>query len=144
VTPAGSGATRAQTVARLLLGVGLVFAGVAHLSSRRDEFLAQVPSWLPLDPGLVVAVSGVIEIGLGIALVAWRSRRAAVGLVTAAFFVVIFPGNVAQYVEGTDAFGLDTDGARLARLFFQPVLVVWAIWSTGAWAEIRRRLGGRG
>lgn len=47
--------------------------------------------------------------------------------------MAIFPGNVAQYVEGTDAFGLDSDRARLVRLFFQPLLVAWALWSTGAW-----------
>ena len=45
--------------------------------------------------------------------------------------MAIFPGNIAQYVEGTPAFGLDTDRARLTRLFFQPVLVLWALWAGG-------------
>ncbi|MBS9375075.1 hypothetical protein GON09_004091 [Rhodococcus sp. B50] len=61
------------------------------------------------------------------------------GWVTAAFFVAVFPGNIAQYMSGTDAFGLDSDGDRLARLFFQPVLVVWALWSTAAWRAWRSR-----
>jgi uncharacterized membrane protein len=124
---------RLRTAGRLLLGAFLAFAGVGHLTFQREEFQAQVPGWFPIDADLVVLGSGVVEIALGASLVGWRARRVQVGWVTAAFFVVIFPGNIAQYVEGTDAFGLDSDGARLGRLFFQPVLVAWALWSTGAW-----------
>jgi uncharacterized membrane protein len=123
---------RVRTAARWLLGGALVYAGVAHLTFARDEFQAQVPDWFPVDADLVVLGSGVVEIVLGVALLIWRSRRVEVGLATAAFFIAIFPGNVAQYVEGTDAFGLDSDRARLIRLFFQPVLIAWALWSTGA------------
>jgi uncharacterized membrane protein len=116
----------------------LALAGASHLGPRREEFRGQVPEWFPVDADLVVLVSGVVEIALGVALVVVPRHRPLVGWLVAAFFVVIFPGNVAQYVEGTDAFGLDTDGARLGRLFFQPVLVVWALWSTRAWEERRR------
>jgi uncharacterized membrane protein len=134
-------ADRLRTAGRWLLGGVLVGAGAAHLTFARDEFRAQVPDWLPVDADLVVLASGVVEIALGVALLAWRARRIEVGLATAAFFVAIFPGNVAQYVEGTDAFGLDSDRARLTRLFFQPLLVAWALWSTGAWRALvdRRR-----
>jgi uncharacterized membrane protein len=59
--------------------------------------------------------------------------RVQVGWVVAAFFVAIFPGNISQYLNGIDAFGLDSDTSRLVRLFFQPLLVVWALWCTGAW-----------
>lgn len=121
-----------RTVARWALGGTLVVAGTGHLTTQREEFRAQVPEWMPLDEDVVVLASGVVEILLGSALILVRRRRAAVGLVVAGFFVAIFPGNVAQYAEGTDAFGLDTDTKRLVRLFFQPVLVVWALWSTGA------------
>lgn len=121
-----------RTIARLVLGAFLLFAGTAHLTVARSEFAAQVPSWLPLDADVVVVASGVVELLLGAALVALGRYRVVVGWVVAAFFVAIFPGNVAQYVEGVSAFGLDTDAARLTRLFFQPVLVLWALWSTGA------------
>jgi uncharacterized membrane protein len=127
-----------RTAGRWLLGAALAGAGLGHLTAQREEFQAQVPEWFPVDDDLVVVVSGVAEIALGAALLAWRGRRAELGWVAAGFFVVIFPGNIAQYVEGTDAFGLNTDRARLARLFFQPVLVAWALWSTGAWRELRR------
>lgn len=132
----------ARTAARWLLGLGLAGAGAAHLTVAREEFQAQVPGWLPVDADLVVVGSGVVEIALGVALLAQRRHRAAVGWITAAFFVAVFPGNVAQYAQGTDAFGLDTDRARFVRLFFQPLLVVWALWSTGAWRAWRR--SGRG
>jgi uncharacterized membrane protein len=131
-------ADRLRTAGRLLLGAFLAIAGIGHLTFQREEFQAQVPGWFPLDADLVVLGSGVVEIALGASLIGWRSRRVQVGWLTAAFFVVIFPGNIAQYVEGTDAFGLDSDGARLARLFFQPVLIAWALWSTGGWKAWRR------
>ncbi len=127
-----------RSVARWLLGGALVFAGTGHLTFQRDEFQAQVPEWFPVDADLVVILSGVVEITLGLALVFASRYRALVGWIAAAFFVVIFPGNIAQWVEGTDAFGLDTDAKRFARLFFQPVLVAWALWSTGAWRAWRR------
>ena len=117
---------------QILLGVTLIYTGTLHLTSSREEFQAQVPSWLPLDPDFVVLASGVVEILLGLALVAlWRYRQQ-VGLATAIFFILIFPGNLWQYIDGIDAFGLDTDTARLTRLFFQPVLILWALWSTDA------------
>lgn len=127
-----------RSVARWLLGGALVFAGTGHLTFQRDEFQAQVPEWFPVDADLVVILSGVVEITLGLALVFASRYRALVGWLAAAFFVVIFPGNIAQWVEGTDAFGLDTDAKRFVRLFFQPVLVAWALWSTGAWRAWRR------
>lgn len=128
--------TLPQTVARLVLGTAMVGAGVMHLTTQREEFQAQVPEWFPVDEDLTVVGSGVVEIALGAGLVALPRHRRLFGALLAAFFVVIFPGNVAQYVEGTDAFGLDTDRKRLVRLFFQPLLVVWALFS-GGW--LRRR-----
>jgi len=121
-----------RSVARVVLGLALVGAGLTHLGPAREEFLAQVPGWVEIDADLVVVLSGLAEIALGLALLLLRRRRPLVGLATGLFFVAIFPGNISQYVDGHDAFGLDSDAARLTRLFFQPLLVVWAVWSTGA------------
>ncbi|MBH0779621.1 DoxX family protein [Nocardia bovistercoris] len=130
-----------RTIARLLLGVALVFAGITHLTSAREEFQAQVPAWVPVDEDLVVLASGVVEIGLGLALVfVVRRWRPIVGVLAAAFFLVIFPGNIGQWREHVDAFGLDTDGKRFTRLFFQPVLIAIALWSTGGWSWLREKL----
>lgn len=131
-------ATTGQAITRWLLAIGLMFAGVGHLTHQREEFQAQVPSWFPLDADFVVLASGVVEITLGAALLL-SSRRALIGWLVAGFFVVIFPGNIAQWVEGTDAFGLDTDTKRFVRLFFQPVLIAAALWSTGAWHTWREQ-----
>lgn len=133
-----------QVVVRTLLGAALIFAGVSHLTTQRKEFRAQVPAWVPVGEDLVVLLSGVVEIALGLALIGLLLRTVSrhsvvVGIVVAAFFVVIFPGNVGQWLEHEDAFGLDTDGERLTRLFFQPVLVAWALWSTGAWGYVIAR-----
>ena len=117
--------------------MSLTYAGSTHLTSSRQEFQAQVPTWLPLDADFVVIASGIVEIILGLALLTlWRYRQV-IGLVVATFFILIFAGNVNQYVNGIDAFGLNSDQARLTRLFFQPVLVAWAIWSTGAWVILK-------
>ncbi len=120
-------------IARTFLGAALAYAGVTHLTTNRTEFLAQVPTWVPLDADFVVVASGVVEIILGLSLILLVKYQKQIGWITAAFFVAIFPGNISQYVNGIDAFGLDTDQARLTRLFFQPLLVLWALWSTGAW-----------
>jgi uncharacterized membrane protein len=125
-----------QTIFRMLLGVFLIFAGVNHLTFARVEFLAQVPPWVPLDGDMVVVLSGIAEIGLGMGLLFLVRQRVLVGLATAVFFVLIFPGNISQYVNQIDAFGLNTDQARFIRLFFQPLLVIWALWVTGAWSAL--------
>jgi len=124
---------------RLALGTGLVFSGISHLSFSRLEFTAQVPVWLPVDPDFVVISSGVVEILLGLGLLSFGRLVPLAGLATALFFIAIFPGNINQYVEGIDAFGLNTDQARLMRLFFQPVLVLWALWSTSALSVFKSR-----
>lgn len=125
--------TTIQTIGRILLGGFLLSAGIGHLTWARAEFQAQVPNWVPMDADLVVVLSGIVEIALGLALLFFASQRAKVGWITALFFVLVFPGNIAQFVNGTDAFGLTTDLSRGIRLLFQPVLIAWALWATGAW-----------
>ena len=91
--------------ARVLLGGILAFAGISHLTFARDEFQAQVPDWVPVHDDAVVLVSGLVEIGLGAALIGFARGRVGVRLLAAAFFVAIFPENVAQYVDAKDASG---------------------------------------
>ena len=126
-----------RTAFQWVLGAALTYAGITHLTTSRTEFQAQVPTWVPLDADFVVIASGVVEILLGLSLIFLSKYRTRIGWITAAFFVAIFPGNISQYINGIDAFGLNTDQARLTRLFFQPLLVIWALWSTGAWKSYR-------
>jgi uncharacterized membrane protein len=120
-----------QTAARILLGTNLILAGISHLTFARKAFKAQVPDWVPLKKDDTVVYSGFAEIALGSALVFTpQKHRQTVGKIAAAFFTAVFPGNVSQYTQKRSAFGLDTDNKRLARLFFQPVLVYWALKST--------------
>ncbi|BBY51380.1 membrane protein [Mycolicibacterium arabiense] len=128
-----------RRLARLLLGAALVFAGVSHLTFARASFYAQVPPYLPLNVDFVVIASGIVEIALGLGLLVVARWRVPLGWLTAALFVAVFPGNVSQYLTHSDAFGLDSDRSRAIRLAFQPLLVVWALWSTGAWAAWRAR-----
>jgi len=124
-----------QNVFRVVLGLLMIMAGVGHLTFQREEFQAQVPRWLPASDAFmdfIVVSSGVVEILLGLTMVLLVKHKVKVGIVLAIFYVLIFPGNISQYTNGIDAFGLDTDLKRFVRLFFQPVLILWALWSTGA------------
>lgn len=127
-----------QQIFRIILALFMVFAGFSHLTFNRVEFYAQVPDWVPLGKDFVVIASGIVEIILGLGLAFWTKKRTQFGWALAIFFILIFPGNISQYLEAKDAFGiLDSDAARLRRLFFQPVLIVWALWSSGAWQQWR-------
>jgi uncharacterized membrane protein len=124
---------------QIFLGLALGYAGIGHLTNNRQEFQAQVPTLLKDYADFVVVASGVAEIALGVGLlVLWRYRQA-IGWLTAIFFVAIFWGNISQFVNGTDAFGLDSGTERFVRLLFQPVLVMWALLSTGAWGSWRSK-----
>jgi uncharacterized membrane protein len=122
-----------RTALQITLGAALTYAGITHLTTSRTEFQAQVPTILQSQADFVVIASGVVEILLGLSLILLIKYRTYIGWITAAFFIAIFPGNISQYINGTDAFGLNTDQARAIRLLFQPLLVIWALWSTGAW-----------
>jgi uncharacterized membrane protein len=120
-----------KTAARIALGGALIFAGIGHLTFAQKAFRAQVPDWVPLKKDDTVVYSGVAEIALGATIaLATKKQRETIGAAAAAFFIAVFPGNIAQYTGHRSAFGLDTDNKRLVRLFFQPVLVGWAWWST--------------
>ena len=134
-----TGSARIRTIARVVLGGALLFAGVGHLTFSRTDFQAQVPDWVGLDKNLVVILSGFVEIALGAALIVVRRHRALLGLAAGLFFIAVFPGNISQFIDGDSAFGLDTNSARRTRLFFQPLLVAWAWWCTDAWSVVTSR-----
>jgi len=132
--------TKTQNFFRILLGIFMITAAFGHFTFQRADFQAQVPNWVPMDKDLVVILSGIVEIALGLAMLFLKKYRVYVGIALAAFYLLVFPGNIAQYLNGTSAFGLDTDQARLIRLFFQPVLIFLALWSTGAIGYLREKM----
>jgi len=121
-----------QDIFRIVLGTFMALAAIAHLTFERVAFRAQVPDWIPLGKDSVVILSGIVELALSLGLIFWTAERVNIGIALAIFYVLIFPGNIAQYVNHISAFNLNTDRARLIRLFFQPVLILWALWCTGA------------
>ena len=130
--------TKTQNFFRILLGIFMITAAFGHFNFKRQDFQAQVPNWMPLDKDLVVILSGIVEIALGLSMLFLTKYKVQVGIALAVFYVLVFPGNIAQYLNGTSAFGLDTDQARLIRLFFQPVLIFLALWSTGGVGYFRK------
>lgn len=129
--------TTAQNVGRIILGLFIMTTGIGHLTFQRVEFSAQVPSWLPFSSDFVVLASGIVEILLGASLLFLTKQRITVGWILSIFFVLVFPGNIAQLMEHRNAFGFDTDLKRWLRLPMQPVLIFLALWSTGAWSKWR-------
>jgi uncharacterized membrane protein len=124
-----------QNIFRILLGLIMLYIGIAHLSFRRIEFQAQVPTWLTTDKGLmdlVVLISGYVEIAFGILMILGGKLKVKTGIALGVFYILILPGNINQYINEIDSLRLDSDNKRLIRLFFQPLLVLWAFWSTGA------------
>ncbi len=131
--------TKVQNFSRIVLGIFMITAAIGHLSFQKIEFQAQVPNWVPIGKELTVIVSGVVEMLLGVTMIFWKKEKIKVGIALAIFYILIFPGNIAQYINRIDAFGLNTDNKRLIRLFFQPLLILWALWSTGALKYIFHR-----
>ena len=121
-----------QNILRIVLGIFMIGAAIGHFSFARTDFQAQVPNWVPMDKDTVVLLSGIPELLMGLAMVFWTKQKVYIGILLSIFYVLVFPGNLAQYTNGYDAFGLDTDQKRFIRLLFQPVLILWALWSTGA------------
>lgn len=132
--------TKAQRIVSILLGLFLIFTGTGHLTFMRSAFLAQVPNWVPMDPEMVVILSGVVEIILGVSLIIIQNQRSTVGWIVALFFVAVFPGNIAQLVNHKYAFGLNSDLLLWLRLPLQPVLIATVLWSTGAWEKWRNKI----
>ena len=131
-----------QNIFRILLGLIMLYIGVAHLSFRRIEFQAQVPTWLTTNEGmmdLVVLISGYIEIAFGILMIVGGKLKVKTGIALGIFYILIFPGNINQYVNEIDSLRLDSENKRLIRLFFQPLLVLWALWSSGALKHLKRK-----
>ena len=134
--------TIVQNIFRVLLGSIMLYIGIAHLSFKRIEFQAQVPTWLTTNEGmmdLVVLISGYIEIAFGILMILGGKLKIKTGIALGIFYVLIFPGNINQYINEIDSLRLDSDNKRLIRLFFQPLLVLWAFWSTGALKYLKRK-----
>ena len=128
-----------KKILRIGLGIMMLIAGIGHLTFVRETFQAQVPDWIPMSKDFVVLASGVVEILFGLSMLFWKKQRKYVGLALAIFFILIFPGNISQYVEQRDGFGLDTDAKRLIRLLFQPVLVFIALYSTDALQLLKKK-----
>ncbi|WP_282846705.1 DoxX family protein [Microbacterium oxydans] len=123
-----------RAVARWILAVALGAIGVSHFLSTRG-FRVVVPDWATrltrLDKDTIVIASGAAEIALAAGLLTLPKERRRIGWATAAFFVAVMPGNIHQWRTKRSTPGLDTDARRLGRLFLQPLLVLWALWSTG-------------
>ena len=95
-----------QNIFRVLLGLIRLYIGIAHLSFRRIEFQAQVPTWLTTDKNLmdlVVLISGYVEIALGILMILGGKLKVKTGLALGIFYILIFPGNINQYINEIDS-----------------------------------------
>lgn len=135
-----------RALARWILALALGAIGIVHFVSTRG-FRVVVPDWATkatrLDKDAIVIASGAAEVALAVGLLALPKERRRIGVATAAFFIAVFPGNVHQWRTHRSTPGLDTEARRFGRLFLQPLLVLWALWSTAEPAPARRLPGRR-
>lgn len=126
---------RARGVAAWLLAAVFAAAGVSHLTWGRRGYRIVVPAWAPRATGLdvdgIVVASGAAELVLAAGLAGLPAERRRVGAAAALFLLAVWPGNVHQWRTRRSAPLLRTDRARLVRVLLQPLLVAWALWSTG-------------
>ncbi len=122
--------------ARRGLAAAMAFAGFSHLA-QPDPFIQHLPDWVPAA-GALVAVTGLIEIAIGVALVSRRLPRETVGRVTAAFLLAVFPANVYVAVADVDVEGQPGGVFQWIRLPLQAVFIAWALWSTRSEAAPER------
>ena len=127
-----------KNLIRITLGAFMLLAGIGHLTYARETFQAQVPDWIPISKDFVVLASGIVEIALGLAMIFLTKQKRKVGMILAIFYVLVFPGNIAQYIQHRDGFGLDTDTKRFVRLLFQPVLIFLSLYSTDVLKRLKK------
>lgn len=113
---------------RLALAAAMMVAGVAHLVDP-TPFVQHLPGWVP-ERELLVTLSGVAEIGLGLALLTPPPYRRFAGLLLAAYLVAVFPANVYVAVAGVEVDGQPGGIYPWLRLLFQPLFIWLAVWST--------------
>lgn len=131
--------TRPRRIARLLLALFYLVAGIAHLRSP-GGFIAITPSWVPY-PATAVALTGVAEIAGAIGLMIPALRKPA-GIGLALYALCVWPANIHHALAD-----IALNGQHLSwwyhgpRLALQPVIIWWALWASGVtdWPFKRRR-----
>lgn len=118
----------ARHSARIGMAVAMAFAGASHLLMP-IPFVQHLPAWVPMREELVL-VTGLVEIGLGAALLLRRPLRRWAGFALAGYLVAVFPSNVYVAVAQVEVDGQPGGAYPWLRLPFQLLFVAWALWST--------------
>ena len=110
--------------AALGLALMFVFTGLGHFT-RTESMAGMLPAWIPGRTGIVIG-TGVLELGLAVALLFPGTRRGA-ALAAIAFFAASFPANVHAAFERHPMGGGDWGPAYLLlRAPLQAFLIYWA------------------
>lgn len=120
-----------STTKRVLLwvmGAFYILSGLNHFLSA-DAYIAIMPDYLPWHSQLVF-LSGLVEVGLGIAVLIPATRvPAAWGIIV--LLIAVFPANL--YVAMNDLPYVGDEPSTVLnwlRLPLQLVLIAWAYWYT--------------
>jgi len=119
--------SRLKHVLLWIMAAFYVVAGVMHFA-RPEFYLPMMPPYLPWH-GPLVFLSGVAEVGLGVAVLIPALRPwAAWGIIL--LLVAVFPANIHIALNNVPVFGA-AEGAGIwnwVRLPLQGVLALWAWW----------------
>jgi uncharacterized membrane protein len=114
---------------RWILAAFYVAAGVGHLWAP-DKLLAITPSWVPFATQIIL-VTGICEIAGAVALVT-KPLRWWAGIALALYALCVWPANIKHAIDGIDLPPIPNSwfyhGPRLA---LQPVIIWWALYSSG-------------
>jgi uncharacterized membrane protein len=121
---------KARAVMRWLMAAFYIAAGTGHLI-RPEAFLPIVPDFVPL-PRETILITGLCELAGAVALLTPRLRKLA-GIMLALYALGVWPANIKHALEGIDLPPIpDTWWYHGPRLAFQPVLMWWALFCSGA------------
>jgi len=120
--------TTTKRVLVWVMGAFYILNGLNHFLSA-DAYIAIMPDYLPWHSQLVF-LSGLVEVGLGIAVFFPATRVAAAwGIIV--LLIAIFPANLYVAMNDLPYVGDEPNAVvNWLRLPFQLALIAWAYWYT--------------
>ncbi|HVG11509.1 MAG TPA: MauE/DoxX family redox-associated membrane protein [Flavisolibacter sp.] len=126
-----------KKISLVLLILLYIGAGINHFLNP-DFYISIMPPYIPAHR-FMVALSGIAEILLGLALIRKQTRRPA-ALLICVMLVAFVPVHIFMLEQAYSLEGYHvTVRAAWFRLFLQPVGIIWALWHARPEKEAERK-----
>lgn len=115
-----------KKISLYVLVILYVGAGINHFINRHF-YVAIMPPYIPVHAAMV-ALSGVAEIILGLALIPVKTRKWAAHLI-ALMLIIFIPVHIFMLQQAYTVENYSTTiVAAWIRLLLQPLLIIWVLW----------------